>query len=71
MKWVHNNYALIEKPFCENESCIPTAYSEPCQTSQIVRFAKIVKSFEPLTVCVKGSILDVLQGSQYASVTSQ
>ena len=34
------------------------AYSEPCQTSKMDRFAKMVRSFYPLTIFVKRSILD-------------
>ena len=30
-------------------------------------FAKIVNGFQPLTIFAKSSILDVLQGSEYAS----
>ena len=45
------------------------AYSEPCQISKIVRFAKIVNSFQSLTIFAKRSILDVSQGSEYSSET--
>ena len=38
------------------------AYSEPCQTSKMELFKKIVNIF------AKRSILDVWQGSKYASV---
>ena len=30
-------------------------------------FAKIVKHYKPFTICAKTSILDVWQGSEYAS----
>ena len=43
-------------------------YSEPCQTSKMVRFAKIVNNCNPLTISTTYSILDVLQGSEYDSV---
>ena len=43
------------------------AYSEPCQTSKMALLAKIVGVFQPLTVFVKSFILDVWQGSEYAS----
>ena len=33
------------------------------------RFAKIVNAFQPLTIFEKWSILDVWQGSEYASDT--
>ena len=41
-------------------------YSEPCQTSKINFFTKMVNNFEPLIIFENGSILDVLQGSEYA-----
>ena len=37
-------------------------YSEPCQTSKTERFTE-----KPLTAFAKHSILDVWQGSEYAS----
>ena len=43
------------------------AYSEPCETSKMVPFAKIVNSYVPLTVFTKCSILDGWQDSEYAS----
>ena len=46
---------------------ITQAYSEPCQTSKIERFAKIVNVFQPLTTFAKRTILDVWQGSEYPS----
>ena len=43
-------------------------YSEPCQTSKSEeRFAIIVNGFQPLTIFVKRTTLDVRQGSEYAS----
>ena len=42
-------------------------YSEPCQTSKMKRFAKIVKGFYPLPISTKRSILAVWQGSKHAS----
>ena len=41
--------------------------SESCQTSKMEVFAKIVKNKKPFTIFVKTSILDVWQGSKYAS----
>ena len=35
----------------------PKVYSEPCQTSKVTRFAKMVNDFQPLTVFAKHSIL--------------
>ena len=43
------------------------ANSESCQTSKMALFAKIDKSEKPFTIFVKISILDVWQGSEYAS----
>ena len=37
----------------------PEAYSEPCHTSEMKNFAKIVNSFKPLTIFAKRSTLDV------------
>ena len=42
-------------------------YLEPCETSKMAYFAKIVNSFQPLTIFTKHSILDVSQGSEYSS----
>ena len=44
------------------------AYSEPCQASKMERFAKQVNVFQPLTFFAKRSILNVWQGSEYASI---
>ena len=41
--------------------------SESCKTSKMELFAKIVKNEKPFTIFVKTSILDVWQGSEYAS----
>ena len=38
---------------------------EPSQTSTTEQFGKTVNDFLPLTVFVKGSILDAWQGSEY------
>ena len=45
----------------------PERYSEPYQTSKIVRFAKIVNNQMLLPIFSKCSILDVWQGSEYIS----
>ena len=37
------------------------AYSEPCQTSKMELFATIVKSFQPISIFSKNSILDIWQ----------
>ena len=45
-------------------------YSEPCQTFKIEHFAKIFNGFQPLSTSAKRSILDDLQGFQWASGAS-
>ena len=42
-------------------------YSELCQISKMESFAKIVNGFQSLTIFAKRYILDVWQGSEYAS----
>ena len=39
-------------------------FSQPCQTSNMERFAKIANGFQPLTIFAKHSILDVWQSSE-------
>ena len=52
----------------DDEQCTHAeVYSKPCQTSNMERFVKIVNRFWPLTIFTKQSILDVPQGSEYAS----
>ena len=43
------------------------ANSQPCQTFKMELFARIVKNWNPFTICAKASILDIWQGSEYAS----
>ena len=43
------------------------ANSESCQTSMMELFAKIVKNEKLFTIFAKSSILDIRQGSEYAS----
>ena len=43
------------------------AYSEPYERSRMECFAKIIISKKQLTIFAKRPILDVLQGSEYAS----
>ena len=43
------------------------AYSEPCETSKMDFFAKIINDFQPPNIFGKSSILDVWQGSEYLS----
>ena len=45
---------------------IPETYTEPCKVSVMEHFAKIVTSFQLLTIFAKRSILDVSQRSEYA-----
>ena len=50
-------------------SCIPKAYSEPWQTSEIEGLAKTVNDgWKPLIIFTKRSILDLRQVSEHASV---
>ena len=49
----------------------PEAYSEPCQISKMECFSKIVKGCLSLTIFAKCSILDVWQGSEYATDTGK
>ena len=44
---------------------LPEAHSEPCQTSKMEDFAKIVKIFS------KNALLDVWLGSEYASAFNE
>ena len=46
---------------------ISEAYSEPCLTSKMEIFGNYVNGFRLLVISAKDSILDVWQGSQYAS----
>ena len=39
--------------------CSTKAYQEPCQTSKMKRFVKIVYGFQPLTIFTRHSMLDV------------
>ena len=43
-------------------------YSEPWYTSKMELLVKIVNSFQPLPISPKSSILDIWQGSEYASI---
>ena len=42
-------------------------YSEPCQTSKLELFVKIVNGFQPLTILEINFNLDVLQGPKFDS----
>ena len=55
------------KPW-QNYLSDPEAYPEPCQTSKMDCFVKIVNGLNLLTFFVRHSILDVWQGSKYTSV---
>ena len=52
----------------QNNLSDPEAYPEPCQTSKIDCFVKIVNGLNLLNFFVRHSILDVWQGSKYTSV---
>ena len=52
-------------------SCLKShseVYSEPCQTLKMKFLRKIVNGFYPLNIFTKNFILDVWQGSDYASL---
>ena len=51
-----------------SENAWAVAYSEPCQTSKMERFAKIFNSLKPLTISAKRTILDIWQSSKYDTV---
>ena len=40
---------------------IPQTYSDPCQTTKMDNFAKIVSDLNPLTIFANKSILDIWQ----------
>ena len=63
-----NVYPFLSKQKLREMKFLSEAYSEPCQTSKIVRFTKIVNGFEQLTIFAKRSILDICQVSEYSSV---
>ena len=48
-----------------------SVYSEHCQISEMECFAKKINSFTLLIISAKQSILDILQGSKYASESIQ
>ena len=53
---------------CQVSMCHLEVYSEPCQTSKIEHFVKIVNDFQPLSIFAKRSILDIWEGCEYAYV---
>ena len=67
-KWVISKLSLycpnkIDHIFINHFGPNPEVYSEPCQPSKMECLAKIVNSFQSLTIFAKISILDVWQGS--------
>ena len=58
---------LFLSTFTCNQLVITKVHLGPCQTSKMERFAKLVSSFQPLSIFAKRSILDIWQGSGYAS----
>ena len=68
--FLQNTFIRLPLDFCSKDLPSPIkweVHSEPCHTSKIELFAKIVDGFQPLTFFVKSSIFDVWQGSKYAS----
>ena len=51
----------------QSRSC-SEAYLKQCRTCKMERFPKIGNNFQPLTIFIKHPILDIWQGSEYASV---
>ena len=47
---------------------VPGANLKPCQTSERNIFAELIDSWKPLNIFTKMLIIDVWQGSKYASV---
>ena len=58
----HLRWTFFRKPFLDLQG-----NSESGQTSKMEFFAKIVKNENPFTIFLKTSILNVWQGSKYAS----
>ena len=58
----HLKWSFFRKSLLASE-----ANSESCQTSMMELFAKIVKNEKLFTIFAKSSILDIRQGSEYAS----
>ena len=56
---------MILGPFVATTNPILVVYWEPCQTSKMEVFAKIVNRLQPLTIFGESSILDFWQGSKY------
>ena len=52
---------------CSSGLRVQRAYAEPCETSKMGHFAKIVNDLLLLTIFAKRSILDVSHGSAHAS----
>ena len=52
----------------KNNLSDPEAYPEPCQTSKMDCFVKVVNDLNLLSFFVRHSILDVWQGSKYTPV---
>ena len=48
----------------------PELYSEPCQTTKMKLFEKLVSTRKSLTIFAKHSILDIRQGSEHVSEIS-
>ena len=60
----HRKWTLIILWFCTGNS---ETYPGPYETSKMKCSVKIVNSFQPLSIFLKLSILDVCQRSEYAS----
>ena len=66
---IFSNSYLISISFNKWSAWYTKASLGPRQTSKMKVFEKIVDGFQLITIFAKSSILDIWQGSEYASVT--
>ena len=68
---IYQTFQYIPLRTTKNNLSNPEECSEPCQTSKMESFAKMVNSYwNLLTIFIKHSVLDASQSSEYASVIS-
>ena len=66
-KWIPDPAKYLRWSFFRKSSLGLEANSESCQTSKMELLAKMVKNEMPFTMFVKTYIMDVREGSEYAS----
>ena len=66
-RWIQDPVKHLRWSFFRKSLPGSEGNSESCQKSKMEPFAKIVKNENPFIIFVKTSILDVWQGSEYAS----